>query len=46
MCSRMWQLIEAGKTRPLSDAEKRELQKLFVLVALNDARILQSEKRA
>lgn len=36
--SRMWFLVEVGKYRPLTDAEKAELQRLFVRVAENDAR--------
>jgi hypothetical protein len=40
--SRMWHLIEIGKTRPLTNAEKSELQKLFVRVAQNDVRVLNS----
>src|SRR6266480_1433505 len=42
--SLMWKLIEAGKVRLLSDAEKHELQKLSICIAENDARILHMER--
>jgi hypothetical protein len=37
--SRMWMLIEIGKYRQLTAAEKEELQNLFARVAVNDARV-------
>ena len=40
----MWKLIEAGKVRLLSDAEKHELQKLSICIAENDTRILHMER--
>ncbi len=33
MTSRMWQLIEEGTRRPLTNDEKTELQRLFLRVA-------------
>ena len=41
--SRMWQLIENGKHRNLTDEEKAELQWLFLRVAENDVRLLRDE---
>jgi hypothetical protein len=41
--SRMWQLIEKGKHRKLTDEEKAELQRLFLRVAENDVRLLRGE---
>jgi hypothetical protein len=41
--SRMWQLIEKGKHRNLTDEEKAELQWLFLRVAENDVRLLRDE---
>jgi hypothetical protein len=41
--SRMWQLIEEGKHRKLTDEEKAELQRLFLRVAENDVRLLTDE---
>jgi hypothetical protein len=41
--SRMWQLIENGKRRKLTDEEKAELQWLFLRVAENDVRLLRAE---
>jgi len=39
--NRMWTLMEKGKHEGLSDAEKQELQRLFLIVAENDARVLE-----
>jgi hypothetical protein len=41
--SRMWEIIEAGKKRALTEAEKVELQRLFLRVAENDVRLLRDE---
>jgi hypothetical protein len=41
--SRMWALIEIGKHRKLTAQEQAELQRLFIRVARNDARVLRSE---
>jgi hypothetical protein len=41
--SRMWQLIENGKHRKLTDEEKAELQRLFLRVAENDVRLVREE---
>lgn len=41
--SRMWQLIEEGKHRKLTDEEKAELHWLFLRVAENDLRLLRDE---
>ena len=41
--SRMWQLIEEAKRRPLTSDERAELQKCFLRIALNDVRILRAE---
>jgi hypothetical protein len=41
--SRMWQIIEEGKHRKLTDEEKAELQCLFLRVAENDVRLLRDE---
>ena len=43
--SRMWQLIEEAKSRPLTDSEKAELQVLFGRVAWNDVRVLEAVDR-
>ena len=40
---RMWQLIENGKHRKLTDEEKAELQWLFLRVAENDVRLVREE---
>ncbi len=45
MRSRMWQLINEGKRRPLTNEEKAELQRLFLRVAENDARIFADNAR-
>ena len=45
MRSRMWQLVTEGKRRPLMDEEKAELQRLFLRVAENDARLLADHAR-
>ncbi len=39
----MWQLIENGKHRKLTNEEKAALQRLFLLVAENDVRVLGDE---
>jgi hypothetical protein len=41
--SRMWKIIEAGKKRALTEAEKVELQRLFLRTAENDVRLLRDE---
>ncbi len=41
----MWQLIEEGKRRPLTNEEKTELQRLFLRVAETDLRLLADDKR-
>jgi adenylate kinase len=40
----MWELIETAKIRKLSKEEQAELQKLFIRIAENDARILRMEE--
>jgi hypothetical protein len=42
---RMRVLVEASKTRLLTEAEKSELQQHFVRVAENDARIRQESQK-
>ena len=41
---RMWELIETAKQRRLTEAEKTELQKLFIRIAVQDAIILHDRK--
>jgi predicted transcriptional regulator len=41
--SRMRQLIEIAKTRPLTDAEKAELQARFLRLAHQDLRVMRDE---
>lgn len=40
---RMWGLIRISELRPLTNAEKQELQILFIRVAENDIRMLEAE---
>jgi hypothetical protein len=43
--SRLWMLVEIGRRyRPLSSAEKSEIQILFTRVGLNDLRVLRAER--
>jgi hypothetical protein len=42
--SRLWQLIDEAQRRTLSPEEVAELQKLFIRIAENDARILRMEE--
>ena len=41
--SRMWQLINEGKRRPLTEDERAELQRLFLRLAEADVRVLRAE---
>jgi hypothetical protein len=41
--SRMGALVEIAKHRPLTDVEKAELQRCFVLLARQDLRVMRSE---